>query len=403
MRCKRKADQADYEEYIRKNRRTVDPFEGITDPVEITMVRHEPRKRDPLITYLPHATPPAELYRQLTEPQLSRLIQYVLDNLGSSKGEAAFGIAKELAAFTAAGMARIQHAFLDMDQYHPGYLFRDASPDIARRLIDRLGGATGDESDKVRLGQILEALAWASTDDVVSQFAQWRQHPPDWRSRLYIPPECYAHCAGWELNASCKKRKLILRKCYPLIKSDSTPDIGSVASCLELGESCKWCDGPLTSLFAFDLTDELLDFISFQGSKLTIATCEVCSTFGEHLYMKVGPDGGTLWHAANQRPRYLPKDSGTWKRLPANELRLSAKPRLLLHAVDWCLPTTCSQVGGMPSWIDDPVHGQCPECTRGFVFVAQLAVEDVNAWGEGIYYALMCPDCSITVVRYQQT
>jgi len=50
MPCKRKADQADYEEYIRKNRRTVDPFEGITDPVEITKVRHEPRKHDPLIT-----------------------------------------------------------------------------------------------------------------------------------------------------------------------------------------------------------------------------------------------------------------------------------------------------------------------------------------------------------------
>src|SRR6516164_4226360 len=84
-------------------------------------------------------------------------------------------------------------------------------------------------------------------------------------------------------------------------------------------------------------------------SKLTIATCQDCSTFGEHLYMKVGPDGEAFWHAGNQRPRYLPK------------------------------------------------------CTKGFVFLAQLAVEDVDAWGEGIYYALMCPDCSITVVRYQQT
>ena len=403
MRCKRKADQADYEEYIRKNRRTVDPFGGMTDPVEITKVRHEPREHDPLITYLPPATPPAELYEELTERQLSRLIKYVLDTLGSSKGEAALSIAKELAAFTAADITKIQHAFLDIDEYCPGYLFRDASPDIARRLIDRLGSAIGDENDKVKLSHTLEALAWAGTDDVVSEFAQWRQHPPDWRSRLYIPPERYAHCAGWELDASSRIRKLILSKCYPLIKGDGSSDIGPVTSCLELGESCKWCDGPLTSLFAFDLTDELLDFISFRGSNLTIANCQVCSALGDHFYMKVGPDGEAFWHTANQRPRYLPKDSGTWKRLPANELRLSAKPRLLLHAVDWCLPTTCSQVGGMPSWIDDPVHGHCPECTKGFVFVAQLAVEDVNAWGEGIYYALMCPDCSITVVRYQQT
>ena len=112
MRCKRKADRADYEEYFRKNRRTVDPFEGITDPVEITKVRHKPREHNPLITYLPPATPPAELYEELTEPQLSRLIKYVLDTLGSSKGEAALGIAKELAAFTAADITKIQHAFL---------------------------------------------------------------------------------------------------------------------------------------------------------------------------------------------------------------------------------------------------------------------------------------------------
>ena len=403
MRCKRKADEADYEEYIRKNRRTVDPFEGITDPVEITKARHEPRKHDPLITYLPHAAPAAELYEELTEPQLSRLIQYVLDNLGSSKRQVALAIAKELAAFTAADITRIQHAFLADDEYYPGFLFRDASNDTARRLIDRLGSAIGDENDKVKLGHTLEALAWAGTHDVISQFAEWRQHPPEWRSRLYIPPERYAHCAGWELDASSKMRKLILRKCYPLMKGDRSPDIGPVASCLELGESCKWCDGPLTSLFAFDLTDELLDFISFRGRSLTIATCQDCSTFGDHLYMNVGPDGEAFWHAGNQRPLYLPKDNGRWQRLPANELTLSAKPRLLHHAVDWCLPITCSQVGGMPSWIQDPVHAQCPECTKGFVFVAQLAVEDVNAWGEGIYYALMCPDCSITVVRYQQT
>src|SRR5262249_14348741 len=82
MRCKRKADQADYEEHIRKNRRTVDPFEGITDPVEMTKVRHEPRKKDPQTPYPPQATPRPKLYEELTEPQVSRLIQYVGDNLG---------------------------------------------------------------------------------------------------------------------------------------------------------------------------------------------------------------------------------------------------------------------------------------------------------------------------------
>jgi len=403
MPCKQKADQADHAEYIRKNRRTIDPFAGITDPVEIIKIRHEPRRHDPLITYLPPPTVPADLYRQLTEPQLSQVIAYALNNLGSSKSEAALEIAKEVAAFTDADISAIHQALLDIRDYYPGYLFRGGSPGIARRLLDQLGGITGTNDDIVTLDHVLAALAWVGTDNVVSQFAQWRQQPPDWRSRLFIAPERYAHCAGWELDATAKMRKLILRKCFPLIKHDGSAAIGPVTSCLELGERCQWCAGPLTALFSFDLTSELLDFLSFPGRKLTIATCQVCSTLGDHLYMKVGPGGEARWYAGSQRPEHLPKDSGTWKRLPANQLKLSAQPRLRQHAVDWCLPTTCSQIGGMPSWIDDPRHDQCPECSKGFVFVAQLAVEDVDAWGEGIYYALLCPDCCITVVRYQQT
>jgi len=402
MPCKRKADQAEHKEYIRANRRIVDPFKGITDPVEILKIGHEPRQQDPLIVYLPHATPSVELYEKLTEGEMSRLIRHVLDHIGSSDNEAALEIAKELAAFTDADLGRIQRAFLNIRKYYPGYIFRGASPDTASELINRLDPVT-EHHVRVKLNHILMALAWAGTNDVLSKFAEWREQPPQWGSLLYISPEGYAHCAGWELEASSQMRKLILPKCYPLIKSEGSSDIGPVTTCVTMEESCKWCGGPLTSFFAFDLTDALLDFIPFPGSRLTIATCEVCATLGDRLYMKVGPDGEAFWFAGNERPEYLPKDSGTWKRLPANELRLSPKPRLLHHAVDWCLPISCSQIGGMPSWIDDPAHGQCPECSKGFVFVAQLAVEDVDAWGEGIFYALMCPDCSITAVRYQQT
>jgi hypothetical protein len=89
--------------------------------------------------------------------------------------------------------------------------------------------------------------------------------------------------------------------------------------------------------------------------------------------------------------------------LPMNQLMLSTRPRLLHHSVDWCLPSTFSQVGGMPSWIQDAAYGKCPECNKGMVFVAQLSVEDIEEYGEGVFYGLLCPDCSITTVRYQQT
>jgi hypothetical protein len=349
------------------------------------------------MTYLSYGDSPAELYEELTGPELIGLIQYVADSLRSGKNEAVLRIAGKLAAFTDADIAEIQEALLTIHEYYPGYIFRNATPGTARKLIDRIGAAA-NHHDTLKLNHILVALAWAGTEDVVRQFAHWREQPPEWRSLLYIAPERYAQCAGWELDDRSRMRKLILGKCYPLIRSERQSDSGPVTTCVELGQPCKWCGAPLTSLFAFDLTHELLDLIPFQGRRLTIATCEVCTSYGDGLYMKVGPAGEAVWYAGNVRPKYLPEDGNTWERPPANTLALSPKPRSLRHAAYGA----SSQIGGAPGWIDDAAHGQCPGCSKGLVFVAQLAAEDVRL-GEGVFYALMCPDCSITTVRYQQT
>jgi hypothetical protein len=402
MPCRRRIDEAAQEEYIRKNRITIDPFEGVTDPVENIRIRHQPKKHDPLITYVPPATPSHQLYRDLTEPQLARLTDFVVDNLISDKKDVAINIARELAAFTEIDMTRVHQAFLQINRYGPGYIFRGASRDIARLLIDRLEDAVLDEDSGRDINDILSALAWAGTEDVLRLFALWHAQPPAWRSRLYIPPEQYARDAGWELDTGRATRSLILGKCYPLLKSEGCSDIGPVSTCLPLAERCQWCGTALTGLLAFDLIDRRLDFIPFQGRKLTFATCHICAAFTGQLYMKVGPDGEAAWYAGNERPEYLPEDSASWESLPVSELRLSPKTRLLHHAVDWCLPVQCSQIGGIPTWIDDEHYGHCPECSKGLVFVGQLAAEDVDS-EEGIYYALMCADCSITVVRFQQS
>jgi hypothetical protein len=403
MPCKHKAVQAAREAYIRENRKVIDPFAGVTDRVEIIKIHHRPRKPDPLIAYLPHPAPLAELYEQLTATEVSQLIRHVLANHTPEADDAALEIAKELAAFTDADLSQIQEALLAAEEYYPAHLFRGASPRIARSLIARLGRRGEGETSPGRFNLMLQAMAWAGTDEVACAFAGWRAHSPEWRAQLYIPPENYAHCAGWELDAAGGARKLFLHKCYPLLARTDGMAVGPVSTALELPEACQWCGRPLTALFAFDLDDQRLACIPFRGRRLTIATCLLCTAFCDRLYMRAGPDGETRWHAGSRIPDNLPKDGNGWQTLPANRLGISDKARLPHHAVDWCLPTTFSQVGGLPSWIQEPAYRRCPECRKAFVFVAQLAVEDVDAWGEGIYYALMCPDCSITSVCCQQT
>ena len=51
MPCVQKRLREEHEEYVRRNRREIDPYAGITDPVEVIRVIHTPRPYDPLITY----------------------------------------------------------------------------------------------------------------------------------------------------------------------------------------------------------------------------------------------------------------------------------------------------------------------------------------------------------------
>jgi hypothetical protein len=325
---------------------------------------------------------------------LALLIREVTAALRSDRRDIALANARVLAAFTNADLTELQEALLELHEYYPGYMFRGANPGVGRKLIDRLDRAAKEHDSPT--GHLLDALAWVGSGDVVELFARWRKHPPEWRSQFHRPPERYAECAGWELDDRSQKRPLFFEDCYALVRSRCHSGTGPVSTCLELGDACRWCGQPLTALFKFDLSDERLGFVPFRGRHLTIATCLVCTAFADALHMTVTPDGGARWYPGNVRPKYLP-EPGSWG-LPANNLELASKPQLPLRAVFW----KGSQVGGAPGWVFDPAHGRCPECGKGFVFLAQLDVWHV-AGGDGVFYALMCPDCAITTVRYQQT
>ncbi len=188
MPCKQKADRLKHETYIRENRKDVDPFEGVTDRVEILKIMHQPRKYDPIVNYLPYKNSPADIYEELTEPEMARLIQYTIDNLHSDDKDNVLDIIKEIAAFTDTDISNVIQKLIEHQEYYPGYLFRNAGHDITVKLFDRINFITENQDIQLELNHLLEALAWIGTDTVISQFSQWRKKPPEWCSILYIPP-----------------------------------------------------------------------------------------------------------------------------------------------------------------------------------------------------------------------
>lgn len=73
------------------------------------------------------------------------------------------------------------------------------------------------------------------------------------------------------------------------------------------------------------------------------------------------------------------------------------------HSASQFLETTFSQIGGCPTWIQDAEYPKCPKCSQHMKFIAQFDWEDVENYGEGIYYAFICSDCNIAATHYQQS
>ena len=63
----------------------------------------------------------------------------------------------------------------------------------------------------------------------------------------------------------------------------------------------------------------------------------------------------------------------------------------------------CSQIGGLPSWVQDFEYPTCRGCTQTMPFVGQVAVEDIDDSGEGLFYAFLCTDCGKSTTVFQQT
>ena len=401
MPCRQSAERIARDEYVRKNRRDVNLFDAVSDPVEIIKIMHRPVERDPLINLIPYHRTAEEVYGTLGDAGIERLKTHVTELLDDDEYEEAIEFAKELASFTGTNLAAICRCLAEAEEYYPGYIFRTGGSELADSLMARLNQAGEGKTEQLQLSHMLSALAWIGTDNVVRQFAQWRRQPPQWESDLYIRPHEYAHSAGWELDDNDRRRELTMPGCYRLVSGEN-PAGAPVSTCTPAGFDCPWCGKPVTNLFKIDLSKTGLHGINIPQNSLTIATCEVCNFFTEQLYMRVDENGQSSWYEGNIPPGHVP-DPNEFAPLPQNKLALSPQQRLPHHSADWCLPTGFTQIGGHPSWIQDTGYVPCPECGRQMQFVAQLSVEDLEEYGEGIYYGLLCPDCMITRVTYQQT
>jgi len=265
-------------------------------------------------------------------------------------------------------------------------IYKHADSAIADQLIQLV------ESNGGNTNYLLMCLAWIGTQNVIDFFNVSTERKPRWAKKLYVLPKEYSNQAGWDIMADGTRRMLISQDVKALKnRSELTPSNSDIPTFMPQEKDCPFCASKLTMVFAIPIDDSIIEF----------TTCLLCSCY-EPVFMRIDKDGKCLWHEKNTKWEHF-DGSLEMDPIAENTLILSDEYRKPEYTISPYTEISKSQIGGYPTWIQDAEYLNCPDCGDKMDFIGQIDMEDVEEYGEGLYYFQYCRKCRITGVNYQQT
>lgn len=401
MPCLQERERKKQQAYIEKHRKTVNLYEGLVNHVDILKVMHAPRKHAPLIQYTPYPFSMEQMYISLSDQEADCMLKYAMELLAVHNESEAEDILLSLVCYRDDHISDALPELIQRGLFYNSILFKDAPQDIRNRLLERV---KWDEDNR---NHLLLVLGWIGDTVVVDQFREWQIQRPKWAEQLYVTPETYALDGGWELTLDGERRDLINHLCYAIRQADQQyDDVNEEHHAHFLGTSystCPWCKRKLTKLMDVATSHSALQYFNLQMKSLQVITCDLCGGFST-IYMELDEHGVPIWSRYNQEPDYLPDmddvNGGTETSL---SLVLSKEPQSPYYAAVWTMSQLNSQIGGHPSWVQDPEYPVCPSCERRMRYIGQIDYADFSEYAEGIFYMFVCPKDWITATVYQQS
>jgi hypothetical protein len=193
------------------------------------------------------------------------------------------------------------------------------------------------------------------------------------------------------------EEELFPRECVRLVPSDA-PAARPIVGTAHEG-TCGFCGLQLLTLLDLDLSDERLRFLDLPGTRLRIPMCIRCTCF-TRIFAEVDFDGAAVWSRHNQRPDFIGRDGGYPG--PSSVVFVLGPARRTFEAHGQIRWNDTSQIGGYPTWIQEPRYPKCPGCQELMPYIGQA--ENGAAWRhEGMTYGFLCRSCRISATGYQQT
>lgn len=384
----------EHQEYLRLNRKTVDLYAGVIDPVEMVLLMMAPRKYDPLVVYAPPPLSLEDVVASMSSLEISRLKVAARESFENGNTNLAEDLARALATLTDADLTELQSVWIGKECCYPPVIFRSGTPEIRDSIIKAL------MSGRMNANDGLSALAWIGDEVVTKAFLEWDERMPKWASKLHVSPSRYAEEAGWEIENN-ERRDLFHHDCYGLFPAENADEVESVKIFRGADQDCPWCGSEMSYMLDIDLRQTKFAFLSPSSGGMRVLTCHGCTCYGA-FYASVPNDGPPLPHPKSERPSGLTKPSYEWSDSVWKNVPFTVRRRRAFHSVESAIQLKSSQIGGLPTWVQNASYPSCPDCSKTMGFLAQLDQNDFPG-NEGSYYAFFCPGCRTTATTYQQT
>jgi hypothetical protein len=340
----------------------------------------------------------AAAYRSLNSEEVANVVAFALEAWDQGKRDLCEEVLLYLACLTPAGLAGHHGGLVQRQIVYPSEIYRGADAAARDALLEAFLGP-GMEAGPLSLNLLMGALAWIGDYAVQQVFTRWQLDPPAWAGRVATEPALFAQVAGWELVMPGARRELCEPTCFQLV--DARPGLALANQPVSVNiprvDICAWCGDWLATLMDIHCQAPELEHLAGVGERLRVLFCRNCTvrapTFGEVTF-----DGESRWSAFNE----LPEDGPGHRRdFPEGHLVLGPRRATPYEAHVLILSDGLSQIGGHPSWEHDAAYPECPSCHRTMPFVGQVDVSDLGTPEEGIYYAFLCRQCSVTAATFQ--
>lgn len=153
--CDTKRKKTAYDEYVRTNRKDVDRFAGVDDPVELLRLIYTTPPPNPIVNLLPPPRSIEDIYLQLSKADTKRLLTLATNALQFGDFNLAKKVVQHLATFTEESLDSFLESCQSTNLVLPPVCFRGAGP----KVRDGLVAAFRPTTTLLEADQLLSSLA----------------------------------------------------------------------------------------------------------------------------------------------------------------------------------------------------------------------------------------------------